>query len=299
MELLLADTNEFHPVIDAVAYRRWSPAIILRAHNGWREDYEYATSRNLVERAGVPTVGHYGYVVAGVDAGQQGRDFARVVAAHGGLPVGHFIACDLEEGTGDQAPRVAAWLAAAHSILATGTARDVLYSGLAFWRAHLGGTVPGLLRWVAAYGQSSPPGMGETLWQFTDHRIVPGVAGACDCSTFAGSAADLAALLGDHTHPQTQGAPVTLRDVLPPGKLTAPIMAVKDRPGHPGSGWRFAADGGVFPFGDAPMLGNPTGVKLAAPIVDAAVAENGYTLIGSDGGSFPYGPGAPKVDSLA
>lgn len=85
----------------------------------------------------------------------------------------------------------------------------------------------------------------------------------------------------------------------PSGKLAAPIRAVYERPNHPGQGWRIAADGGVFPYGGAPMWGNPAGVKLAAPIVGAAVAENGYTLIGSDGGSFPYGPQAPSVPSLA
>ena len=85
----------------------------------------------------------------------------------------------------------------------------------------------------------------------------------------------------------------------PSGKLNQPILSVYERPNHPGSGWRIAADGGVFPYGGAPMYGNPANVQLAAPIVGAAVAEDGYTLVGSDGGSFPYGPGAPVVPSLA
>lgn len=85
----------------------------------------------------------------------------------------------------------------------------------------------------------------------------------------------------------------------PSGKLAAPISFAHERPNHPGSGWRFAEDGGVFPFGDAPEYGNPSGVKLAAPIVAAVVSEFGYTLIGSDGGSFPYGPDAPNIPSLA
>lgn len=147
--------------------------------------------------------------------------------------------------------------------------------------------------------------MGETLWQFTDTQAAPGVTGPCDCSTYPGTIDQFLAAIGDATNPQPQGAPAVtaLRDLLPPGKLNAPIMCAKERPNHPGTGWRVAADGGVFPYGppgqEPPMFGNPTNVTLAAPIVDLVVAENGYTLIGSDGGSFNYGPEAPVVASLA
>lgn len=83
--------------------------------------------------------------------------------------------------------------------------------------------------------------------------------------------------------------------------LNQPITCAYERPNHPGSGWRFAADGGVFPYGGAPFLGNPPeqGLHLNAPIVAAVVSENGYVMIGADGGSFAYGTGNPSVPSLA
>lgn len=81
--------------------------------------------------------------------------------------------------------------------------------------------------------------------------------------------------------------------------LAAPLCEAVVRPGHPGQGWRFGKDGGVFPYGGAPLYGTLANVRLAAPIAAAVVAETGYTMIGEDGGSFPFGPGAPEVPSLA
>lgn len=53
----------------------------------------------------------------------------------------------------------------------------------------------------------------------------------------------------------------------------------------------FAADGGVFCFGDAVFFGSAAGVELSAPINDACVTPTGrgYYLLGADGGLFMYG----------
>lgn len=110
---------------------------------------------------------------------------------------------------------------------------------------------------------------------------------------------DFFSFQGPQPNPQPEGEVLTVD--LNPGKLAAPITCSYERPNHPGTGWRFGADGGVFPYGTPapPMYGNPTGTKLAGAITCAVVAETGYTMIGSDGGTFSYGPGAPVVGSLA
>jgi cell wall-associated NlpC family hydrolase len=68
--------------------------------------------------------------------------------------------------------------------------------------------------------------------------------------------------------------------------------------------WLFAADGGIFAFGDARFYGSTGGIHLNQPVV-ALVAtstnrpgpqDRGYWLVGSDGGVFAYS--APFVGSL-
>lgn len=71
---------------------------------------------------------------------------------------------------------------------------------------------------------------------------------------------------------------------VPPG-LNAAVVGIE----RSGSGYvMVASDGGVFNYG-APFHGSAGGTKLAAPIVDLAVAPNGgYWLVGADGGVFAY-----------
>jgi hypothetical protein len=189
--------------------------------------------------------------------------------------------CDCE--TGDLTPaQAAAWATAEISA----GRRPTIYCNLSTWpaaRTLLADRAGQVDWWVAEYDgdPAIPAGAVAKQYQSTDYDI---------SSTVDGWPAA-------HTQPTAPPKETDMPD--PSGKLAAPIRAVCDRPNHPGQGWRFAADGGVFPYGGAPMFGNPAGDKLAAPVVGAAVAENGYTLIGSDGGSFPYGPEAPNVPSLA
>ena len=55
--------------------------------------------------------------------------------------------------------------------------------------------------------------------------------------------------------------------------------------------WLFAADGGVFTYGDAPFEGSVGGATLRAPIVGGASTESGhgYDLYATDGGVFNFG----------
>jgi hypothetical protein len=53
----------------------------------------------------------------------------------------------------------------------------------------------------------------------------------------------------------------------------------------------FAADGGVFVFGDARFFGSTGRLRLVSPVVDAAMTKSGkgYTMVAADGGAFVFG----------
>ena len=275
--ITIADYSEFQGDIHPPA----NQIVIIRADNGWRADNDFTVNRANAHAAGCPAVGLYQYLPATVDPAGAAQELLQLV---GQLAANEWLICDLEEGAGDQQPR---WIAWRNTVLAGTNRGPWLYSGLAFAAAH--DLHPD---WLAAY-QPSEPSTPHKLWQNTDAHPWPW--GKADGSVFDGTLPQFLAAIGINLPgPVIQGA-----DMYPSGKLAAPILCAYDRPNHPGQGWRFAADGGVFPYGGAPVYGNPSGAHLAAPIVAAAVAEDGYTMIGSDGGSFPYGPGAPKVDSLA
>jgi GH25 family lysozyme M1 (1,4-beta-N-acetylmuramidase) len=201
--MIIADTNEFHPLIDAKKYRDAKesdgtnhPIVIMRATYGTsREDLQYTKSFGQARNAGL-LIGHYGYMVASEDAHTQGVFFGEMVLNNGGLKAGDSIWCDAEEGAGDQTPRVQAFLRAAHKILHDNHADEGVYSGASFWATQLK-SMPSTraLRWVAAYGQSDPKLAGEDLWQFTDHHVVDGVSGPCDASIFKGTVEDFKKLV--------------------------------------------------------------------------------------------------------
>jgi len=58
--------------------------------------------------------------------------------------------------------------------------------------------------------------------------------------------------------------------------------------------WLVGADGGVFPFGDAPFVGSAGAMALNRPIVGMAATPTGagYWLVAADGGIFSYGDAA-------
>lgn len=76
-------------------------------------------------------------------------------------------------------------------------------------------------------------------------------------------------------------------------KIKKPAVAIIGTPSGLGY-WVFAADGGVFAYGDAQFHGSAADIKLEAPIVAADVTPTaaGYWLLGADGGVFAFGDAA-------
>jgi GH25 family lysozyme M1 (1,4-beta-N-acetylmuramidase) len=216
---VIADTNEFHPLVDAVAYRDSReadgtnhPIIIMRAtYSNTHVDFAYVRNIRAARAAGL-YVGHYGYMVANVDAAAQGNFFGQIMTQSGGYKLGDSIWCDDEEGSGDQTGRAEAWLAAAHKVLRDHTKDEGVYSGVAFWQAHLGSLPSGPNRWVAAYGQSDPHLASEDLWQFSDNRTMTGISGPCDASIYMGNTNDWLRMIGAKSSPSQPPSDIFLED---------------------------------------------------------------------------------------
>ena len=181
----LADISEFEPDISDTAYLAWSKAVIIRAAYGDAHDdraWYGGQRRALLLAGGARFLGIYQYLVAGQDAAAQARALVRLL---GKLNPGEVVICDLEEGSGNQAARLAAWAGVVSDAFGV---KPWSYSGEFFARS--AGIAP--VTWVAAY-QAAEPSVRHTLWQFTDAWNVPGV-GSCDCSVFRGSIGQLAAM---------------------------------------------------------------------------------------------------------
>jgi GH25 family lysozyme M1 (1,4-beta-N-acetylmuramidase) len=186
--LLVPDLSEWQgdvdwPTLVGASY----PAVIIRAYNGTRADHQFARNRDHAHAAGVRALGLYAYLVASRDAEDQAAEFVHTV---GHLRAGEWPIVDCEAGAGNQGPRVKAW--AKHVARALGNDDPWLYSGEAFYREHglAGSGVPASRTWIAAW-RSTEPTTGHELWQYTDHRTVPGVKTPVDCSRFHGTLAQL------------------------------------------------------------------------------------------------------------
>ena len=80
--------------------------------------------------------------------------------------------------------------------------------------------------------------------------------------------------------------------------LARPVVGIALDPDS-GGYWLVASDGGVFAFGDAPVLGSTGALVLAAPVTDMAATADGtgYRFAAADGGLFSFG--APFFGSAA
>jgi GH25 family lysozyme M1 (1,4-beta-N-acetylmuramidase) len=199
--LHVPDISEYQANVD---FAKIGPAVILRAYNGRRADRTFA-ARQPLARAHQKARGFYIYLVKDRDAATQATEAAGVI---GKLEHGEAIFVDIEEGDGDQAPR----FAAAYKVLKARCGGKVgLYSGRAFYAAHLARAHPDLL-WLAAYGPNEPS-TPHLLWQHTDAETHPGI-GSCDCSIFHGTVDQLVARLSPSTPTPTPVKPTEARMIV-------------------------------------------------------------------------------------
>lgn len=191
-DLLLADVSEWQGIINWVAYPSLAAIVRLNYGSQWPD---LQCARNIAgARARCRVRGWYTYLVAGQAPEPQADLLVHILQEHGGLLEGEFVVCDDEEGDGDQAPRVDAFLNRVHAALNESAGQDWVYAGLYFARTHLG-HLSGRHRWLAAYG-SSEMGDQHDLWQFTSSASVAGIAGKVDCSIYHGTIDQLLSLVG-------------------------------------------------------------------------------------------------------
>jgi hypothetical protein len=179
LSLTIADVAEFQQTINWAAYGASNPAAIVRVHNSNRPDY-FSPNNIAGARKYCRWRGFYQYLTAGADPTAAAH---AMQATLGPTLPGEVMIVDIEEGSGDQTGRRAAWLAALQDPV------EWTYSGAAFARAHLGGKVD----WIAAYGQGEPTD-SHLLWQFTDKQNFAGIATPCDGSYYNGTIDRLIAL---------------------------------------------------------------------------------------------------------
>lgn len=194
-DLLIPDVNNAHPVSNFATLRAFSPVLIAKMTEG--ESYtapSFPAHRIGAQGHRFAAFGAYHFWRDG-DPVAQAHHAARTLAPLRRAPA-EFLVLDVEQGV--DWPAYAAFCRTADTALGRTT---WLYGGRGLADA------PASLRrnrplWVARYYHDySPdpahaPGIGETLWQFSDRHPIPGV-GHGDCSVYRGSATRfVAAVLG-------------------------------------------------------------------------------------------------------
>ena len=81
-------------------------------------------------------------------------------------------AIDAERGLQGQEPSATDVISAVDSFTELSGCRPGVYSGLDYWRTHLGGVDPAY-RWVARYA-SPPPSIPFDIWQDSESRVIAG-----------------------------------------------------------------------------------------------------------------------------
>lgn len=183
-DLLIADVNNAHHVVDWDRFAAFSPIAIAKATEG--VDFvgpTFAGHREGARKHGLKAFGIYHFWIHGDDPVKQAENALRVVGSLRDDPL-EFFALDVERGTDFEAYEVFCRHVDARLGRITW-----MYGG-----HQLKDHAPHRPRWIARYFDHTPnpqhaPGIGEVLWQFTDKHPVPGVhEGTADCSVFRGSA---------------------------------------------------------------------------------------------------------------
>ncbi|WP_399559098.1 glycoside hydrolase family 25 protein (plasmid) [Streptomyces sp. NBC_01136] len=168
------------------------PAAIVRVYNGSRADHQYSRNRAQAHGHRVRALGLYSFLLPG-GAGAIEQQAAEFVDLVGSLLPGEWVIVDYE-ANGLHPDMLTAWISYVGKHL-HGSEPWLYGSEYVFRTEGLAADVPAVRTWLAAYGQSEPREAHE-LWQYTDHRAIPGVTGFADCSTFHGTVEQLLAAVG-------------------------------------------------------------------------------------------------------
>lgn len=188
-DLLICDVNNSRPMKDWQAYAAFSPVLIAKMTEG--KTFlapTFAGHREGARKAGLRAFGAYHFWSPGVDPIVQARNAVKALGTLRDDPF-EWLILDVETGTEFEAYDAFCDFADAKLGRVTW-----LYGG-----RQLKDHAPHRPRWVARYFDHTPnktkqPGIGETLWQFSDRFAVPGV-GSADCSVYRGTADQLLAFL--------------------------------------------------------------------------------------------------------
>jgi GH25 family lysozyme M1 (1,4-beta-N-acetylmuramidase) len=214
MSIKFADISEHQSTFDANGYlNAGTKVIICRTHSGYRQDKALPSRMTQIRSTGFVCVGWYQYLAADRDAAAQAREY---IATIGQLKANEFAIVDIEEGSGNQAPRADAWFAVVDPWAKT---KATLYSGASFLNDRLGGTGRYGNRplWIASYPNSYSANTalypkGATFWQYSDRERFTGLSGAVDGNYYANSAAELLTAVKGKAAPAPAPTPTPAED---------------------------------------------------------------------------------------
>jgi GH25 family lysozyme M1 (1,4-beta-N-acetylmuramidase) len=250
--LLVPDFSEWQGEVNWGLVRSEYPAAIIRVYNGGRADHQYSRNRAQAHANHVRALGLYSFLLPG-GAGAIEHQAAEFVDLVGSLLPGEWVIVDYE-AKGLHPDMLRTWLAYVGKRL-HGSEPWLYASEYVFRTEGLAADVPAVRTWLAAYGQSEPREAHE-LWQYTDHRAIPGVHGFADCSTFHGTVEQLLAAV---KHPP------------------APKPGPSAHPGHP------------YPVGIRPGSSHPSAKPLQRAL--KATGWMGHEVAESD----HYGPATQRA----
>jgi lysozyme len=171
----------------------------VRASHGTDEDLRFATNWAAARDAGIVR-GAYQYFRPSQDPLAQAE---LVLTAVGELAVGDLPVVLDVEAADDLPPAevVAAVRAWIERVVAATGRQPIIYTGLYFWRDHVGADLTRSPLWHAQYTEEpcprlAPPWTDWTIWQYTNKGSVDGISGSVDLDRWRGDRASLDAFVG-------------------------------------------------------------------------------------------------------
>jgi lysozyme len=171
---------------------------IIRVSHGTDEDTHFATNWSAAHDAGVVR-GAYQYFRPSQDPIAQ-ADLALATMgalAPGDLPLVIDVEAHDDLPPADVAAAVRAWIG---RVVSATKRQPIVYTGLYFWRDHVGVDITSSPLWHAQYTDEpcpriAPPWTDWTVWQYTNKGHVDGIVGPVDLDRWRGDRASLDAFV--------------------------------------------------------------------------------------------------------